>query len=443
MRLEDETMPAEPALRARHVLLQSYLRDYPGEAAARMEALPPAEVVRLLEQALPKDTISILERLTPDIAAEALARLSPERAAQALESMAAGRAAALLARTRPEVRSERLALLKPQVAAELESLLSYPQGTAGGIMDPRVTTFRPQATVRHALSRLRSVRDRRMSEVFLVDEDGRLSGMVSLQDLAVASPGQLLESLTRGVPPGAQATATREQVVETMGQSRLSSVPVVDFDGRLLGVIRHSALVAAAQQEASVDIQTMVGASKEERALSPVTFAVRKRLPWLQINLATAFLAAAVVGVFEGTIARFTALAVLLPVVAGQSGNTGAQALAVTMRGLALREVRVRHWLPVALKELRVAALNGLAVAAVTCAGVYLWSRSAGLTLVIGLAMVMSMVMAGVAGAAIPMVLSALGQDPAQSSSIVLTTITDIAGFLSFLGLATVFASML
>ena len=129
----------------------------------------------------------------------------------------------------------------------------------------------------------------------------------------------------------------------------------------------------------------MVGVSREERALSPVGFAVRKRLPWLEVNLLTAFLAASVVGLFEGTIARFTALAVLLPVVAGQSGNTGAQALAVTMRGLALREVRVRNWFRVASKEVRVAFINGIAVAVSTAAAVYLWSRSPGLTLVIGI----------------------------------------------------------
>jgi len=186
-----------------------------------------------------------------------------------------------------------------------------------------------------------------------------------------------------------------------------------------------------------------VGASREERALSKISFAVRKRLPWLQINLVTAFLAAAVVGIFEGTIARFTALAVLLPVVAGQSGNTGAQALAVTMRGMALREIRLRHWPRVAFKEASVGVVNGVAVAMVTSIGVYVWSRSFGLSLVIGLAMVLSMAIAGIAGAAVPMVLSALGQDPAQSSSIVLTTITDITGFLSFLGLATLFADML
>jgi magnesium transporter len=187
----------------------------------------------------------------------------------------------------------------------------------------------------------------------------------------------------------------------------------------------------------------MVGVSKDERALSKVSFAVRKRLPWLQINLLTAFLAASVVGLFEETIARVTALAVLLPVVAGQSGNTGAQALAVTLRGLALREVTERHWPKLVVKEFFAGLLNGLAVAAVTMLSVYAWSGSLGLCIVIGLAMVMAMSIAGVAGAAVPVVLSALGQDPAQSSSIVLTTVTDVFGFFSFLGLATLFSSML
>ena len=193
----------------------------------------------------------------------------------------------------------------------------------------------------------------------------------------------------------------------------------------------------------SADIQTMVGASKEERALSPAIFAVRKRLPWLQINLATAFLAASVVGLFEETIARFTALAVLLPVVAGQSGNTGAQALAVTMRGLALREIRLHHWLRIAFKEVNVAAINGIAVALTTAAGVYVWSQSAGLALVIMISMIISMVAAGMSGAVIPMILTALGQDPAQSSSIILTTVMDVVGFFSFLGIATLLAGML
>jgi magnesium transporter len=186
-----------------------------------------------------------------------------------------------------------------------------------------------------------------------------------------------------------------------------------------------------------------VGASEQERALSSPLFAVKKRLPWLQINLLTAFLAASVVGLFEETIATVTALAVLLPVVAGQSGNTGAQALAVTMRGLALREVRTRHWLRVVTKEVLAGAGNGVAVALTTSAAVWFWSDSSGLALVIGVSMVISMTLAGLSGAAIPMILTALRQDPAQSSSIVLTTVTDVAGFFSFLGIATLLSSML
>lgn len=168
-----------------------------------------------------------------------------------------------------------------------------------------------------------------------------------------------------------------------------------------------------------------------------------KRLPWLQINLLTAFLAASVIGLFEGTIAKFTALAVLLPVVAGESGNAGAQALVVTIRGLVLREISLRHWSMVVFKEMNVGLMNGFAVAATTALGVYIWSRSVGLVLVIAAAMVISMVAAGFAGALVPIMLQRFGQEPAQSSSIILTTVTDVVGFFSFLGIATLFSSML
>ena len=268
-------------------------------------------------------------------------------------------------------------------------------------------------------------------------------GAVPVQDLALAAPGARLESLVSAALATIQATAGREEVAEVLNRDHVDALPVVDFEGRLLGIIRHDALVKAAREEASADVQTMVGASRDERALSKVSFAVRKRLPWLQVNLGTAFLAAAVVGLFEETIARNTALAVLLPVVAGQSGNTGSQALAVTMRGLALREIRARHWPRVCIKEIRVALVNGIAVALTTALFVLLWSRSPGLALVIGSSMVLSMVAAGLSGAAIPILLSSIGQDPAQSSSIILTTVTDVVGFFSFLGIATLLSGLL
>ena len=228
-----------------------------------------------------------------------------------------------------------------------------------------------------------------------------------------------------------------------MKTARIAVLPVIDSDDRLVGVLRHSDLADAAANVATVDMQKMVGAGKDERGLSPISVAVKRRLPWLQINLATAFLAAAVVGLFEGTIAEITALAVLLPVVAGQSGNSGMQALAVTMRGLALREVKISHWPRLLVKEAGVGLVNGLAVALTTMAGVFLWSRSFALSLVIGIAMVISMVIACVSGGVIPVLLKALKRDPAQSSSIVLTTVTDVLGFLTFLGLATLFAPAL
>jgi magnesium transporter len=210
-----------------------------------------------------------------------------------------------------------------------------------------------------------------------------------------------------------------------------------------LGIIKNDALMTATKLEITENLQAMFGAGREEQALSKVSFAVRKRLPWLQVNLATAFLASLVVGIFEDTIARITILAVFLPVVAGQSGNTGSQALAVTMRGLALREIRLSQWFRVARKEIMVGFINGLAVSFTTGIIVYFWADSFGIAVVIGISMVLSMIIAGFSGAVIPMILKAVGQDPATSSSIILTTVTDICGFLSFLGLATALSGIL
>jgi magnesium transporter len=364
-------------------------------------------------------------------------------AARILTAIEPGRAVSLLDWLEPEPRERYLTLLERGFARELRAIAAYPEDSAGRLMDPRVVALREDATAREALARLRTGGRQADGEVFVVDARGHLTGLVTAQDVATAALTASLRPLAR--PRAALlAVATRAEIVERLsGAAGITSLPVVDIEGRLVGVIRAGTLVNVAHETAAGDIQAMVGASRDERALSKVSFAVRRRLPWLHVNLATAFLAAAVVGLFEDTIARFTALAVLLPVVAGQSGNTGAQALAVTMRGLALREVRPRHWLRIAFKEGRVAAINGIAVAFTTSAGVWLWSQSPGLAMVIGLAMILSMLAAGLAGAIIPIGLTVSGQDPAQAASIILTTVTDVVGFVSFLGLASLFASFL
>jgi magnesium transporter len=279
--------------------------------------------------------------------------------------------------------------------------------------------------------------------MLLLDDERHIEGMVAIQDLALAAPGDRLQEYMEPVPATVPRTATREEIFAVLEGHHVSSLPVVDADQRLIGIVRQAELTAIAREDAAGDIQAMFGVSRSEQALSPPWFSVRQRLPWLQINLLTAFAAAAVVGLFEDTISSYTALAILLPVVAGQSGNTGAQALAVVMRGLALREIGLAHWVRVVRKEFLVSIVNGIGVAATTALAVYLWSGSTGLTTIIGLAMVVSMAIAGIAGAAVPLLLTRLGQDPAQSSSIILTTVTDVAGFFSFLGIATLLITSL
>jgi magnesium transporter len=418
------------------LLADTSLRMYPAEVAPQLEQMRVADDVALLERIDPAVAADALRRVRGDRATEIAAALPEPAASRVLGSMEPATAAAILARLAPRERDARVGKLDPKLAAELRQLMAYPPGVAGAIMNPRVPSFRADTSAREALALLRASRVR-ATDVFVVDDDGRLTGAAGVQELALAEAGSRLEDLMTTSPARIQALAPHDELAAIAQDRRVSSLPVVDIEDRLLGVIPYADLLAATQRDATSDLQAMVGVSREERALSSSLVAVRRRLPWLQINLVTAFLAAAVVGLFEGTIAQFTALAVLLPVVAGQSGNTGAQALAVTLRGLTLREIRVRHWLRVVRKELLAGALNGTAVALVTATGVLVWSRSFGLAAVIGASMVCSMIIAGIAGASVPIALILLKQDPAAASSIVLTTVTDVMGFLTFLGFAT------
>jgi magnesium transporter len=424
------------------ILARTYLREYPDEATRVLDRLPERELAAVIDREPARYVGPLLERIQPNLAARVLERLPADLASATVGVMEPARTVTIIGWLDEGPRDALLAPVEGGLARELRRMAEYPEATAGRLMDPRAVGFRPGATVEQALTRLRAVRGRRIADVFLTDDEHHLTGRVPLQTLAIAAPDARLESMAQPAT-AVQAIDPQEEVVERFTDGRLASLPVVDFEGRLLGVIRYDTLATTAQEDVAADMQAMVGASRQERALSPVVFAVRKRLPWLEINLVTAFLAASVVGLFEGTIARFTALAVLLPVVAGQSGNTGAQALAVTMRGLAMREIRIGQWPRVLRKEASVALLNGIVVSLTTAGGVYLWSRSFGLAMVIGISMVLSMIAAGAAGVLVPTALTTLGQDPAQSSSIILTTVTDVVGFASFLGIATLLSGML
>jgi magnesium transporter len=396
-----------------------------------------------LETLTPQATAAHLDRLGAREAGALLAALPEAMARAVVATLPRTRAAQLVAAVEPDERQRVLAALPARVRADLAELFAHAPDTAGALMDPRITAFRTDMTVAEALERMRTFHEKEFDSIYLMDATGKLSRSVPLGEIVTATPDVRLDSLSRQPAVTVLAHATRAEIVAALADKRIAALPVVDGAGRLIGVIRHSALMSTSEAVATAGLQTMVGAGRDEGGHSPIGYAVRQRLPWLEINLATAFLAAFVVGLFEGTIAQFTALAVLLPVVAGQSGNSGMQALAVTLRALALREIDLRQWPRLIVKEAGVGILNGLAVAVVTMAAVFLWSRSAGLTMVIGVAMVTAMVIAGISGALIPVALKALRQDPAQSSSIVLTTVTDVMGFLTFLGLATLFSSLL
>ncbi|MEX0824324.1 MAG: magnesium transporter [Woeseia sp.] len=433
----------ETRQKAIEALNRRFLTDLPWQAAQQIEDMTATEAAAALSTQPASVLIPVFQRLTPNVAADLLRKLPEDLTLALISELLPNDSLRLLNLLEEDERGALVESLEPSIAAEIRQLMEYPADSAGRVMDSRITHFRGSSTVGRTLQILRKKRSNATRSLFLVDAGNRLSGKVQIQDIAVSEPETELQTLATPISATVTPMTTRAEVVELLEHQRLADLPVVDLDGKLLGVIYHTALLHAIQEDSSADIQMMVGASKDERALSPAMFAVRKRMPWMQVNLLTAFLAASVVGLFENTIAQFTALAVLLPVVAGQSGNAGAQALAVTMRGLALREITVRHVARVTLKEVKVGFINGLGIALTCGIGVYFWSGSLGLVVVIATSMVLAMVAAGFAGAVVPIVLTRLGQDPAQSSSIVLTTVTDVAGFFSFLGIATLLAAML
>jgi magnesium transporter len=431
------------AVSAMERLARALADNHPEDAARVLEAMDTAEAARLMTR-LPARTLGrIVEKLSPQLAGGLLGRLESARTRELVEKLPLHQSAAILEQLDEAARESALAGLPERTSRHLRALLEYPPGTAGALMDVQVATVHVDLTVAEAIAVIRKAPRDTLTYLYVLDRDGRLVGVLNTRELLLTGARDRIEALIRPITSSLSPTMTQTEVAAAIESSRLIALPVVDGEGRLLGVVRHQEALDAVRQEAFSDLQKMVGAGADERALSPVGIVVRKRLPWLYVNLLTAFLAAAVVGIFEGTIQQVTALAVLLPVVAGQGGNTGAQALAVVMRGIALREVIPGTLRSLMLKELYGAAWNGTAVALLTAGAVFLWDGRWALALVIGLSMVVNMICAALAGAAIPLVLQALNRDPAQSSSIFMTTVTDVVGFASFLGFAVLLMPLL
>ncbi|MCC5887329.1 MAG: magnesium transporter [Gammaproteobacteria bacterium] len=427
-------------------LHRSFIRQHPGAAVRVVDNLKGEELgsaVRAVADHDPVLLLPVLDRLPPGRALEVFRLLAADAKERILLAAGPRLAVTLLGALSPQERQATLEPLPASMQREFERLLAFPDDSAGRLMDRAYDVARPWMSATELRARLRESDLKRVRSVYVVDDDRRLLGRLDMQDLALADENDLVEGLMQPAAGMLELATPRAEIVVLLEDTRLDSLPVVDLEQRLMGVVRYTSLYRAIEAEANLDIQTMVGVSADERALSPFGFVIRRRLPWLHVNLLTAFLAASVVGLFEHTIAQFTALAVLMPVVAGMSGNAGAQALAVTIRGLALREIGIGDWRRLLFKEQRAAFVNGIALALSCGIGVLLWSQSPGLALVIGIAMILGLMAAATAGALVPILLTRFGQDPATASSILLTTVTDVFGFFAFLGTATLLSGLL
>ena len=334
-----------------------------------------------------------------------------------------------------------------QQRERIEHLRTYPPESAGQLMTSEMVTIRETMTAEETIRELR--RRGEQSEfifyVYVVNDAGTFLGVVPIRRLisSPASGERLIRDVMVADPVAVYATDDQEKVAEFTARYNLLAVPVVDEQFRLLGVVTVDDVIDVMQAEATEDMYLMQGLSDEDRVYSPMTQSIRKRFPWMVLNLATAFLAAGVVGLFERSIAEFVVLATFMPIVAGMGGNTGTQTLTVITRGIALGELQFDEGMRAVGKQLGIGVIVGAGIGVLTGAIAWLWKGNPGLGLVLFFSMLLNMAIAGFAGAAVPLALKSLNLDPALGGGVIVTTFTDVFGFLIFLGLATAFMGVL
>jgi len=451
LRPRDLALALRGLARRRPEEAEEYLDSHPEHWASLVEADPhdAADILEALEDEAAADLLSglgaeaaaeVLEEIQDEAAADILEELQHEAAADFLEELPADEAADIVGELEPEARRAVLEEMTDDKAEDIRELLAYPADSAGGLMSTELATLPAAISAGEAIEALRRLHEHLeyLAYVYVVDQQGRLIGVVSFRELVFARPGTALEEVMVANPVAVRPETDREDVAELVQRYNLVAVPVVDHTGRLLGMVTIDDVIEEVQQEATEDIATMVGAGKEETIYTPVARSVRSRLPWTAVNLATAFLVAAVVSRFEPVISRLAVLAAYMPVVASVGGNSGAQSQAVVIRAMAVGSIP-SHWVRrVMLRSGLVGLFNGVAVGALSGVIAALFTHQAGIGLVIALAALTNLVVANLAGSGIPIILEKLGKDPALASNIFMTMITDLVGFGGFLAIATV-----
>jgi magnesium transporter len=411
----------------------------PADLADVLAALDDEERVRVVK-ALPPELSSqaLVELPEHEHAEETLAALDPEHAAEIVEELEDDDAADLLGELEPE-QAERI-LAEVEDRDEVDRLLRYDEESAGGLMTTNLVTVTDTDTVALAMEAIRRQAEDAddVTEIFVVDHVRRLVGTLPFKQLVLSPPACLVREVMESADVRVAPDVDQEEVARQMARYNVPSVPVVDASGRLLGRVTYDDVIDVAEAEATEDLLRFGGVSPDEGLGATWSSAVRSRLPWLYVNLLTAFLAAAVVYFFKGSIERLAVLAVWMPIVAGMGGNAGTQALAVTVRRLSLGHGPATRLREIITKELLVGIVNGAAIGIVIALVAVLLGEQWRLGLVVFLAMSLNLFVAGFAGSFVPVALERLGADPAVASSVFVTAFTDVCGFGLLLGLATV-----
>ena len=441
-------VPEEQAQERIQQLRYAMVEEGVAAALAPFQELHPADQGELVAELPRERQQQLLEFLTPWEIAQVLGHMDPDEAAGVSRALETPVLSLALDAGSPDVAADIVRLLPPeraqevlggmQTAQEVTSLLQYPDESAGGLMTPEYPVVRAEVTAAMALDGLRLLgpQAETVPSFFVVAGDGRLVGSLGIARLALARPTDVVGDIMDPDVRSVSAAADQEECARLMERYDLRHLPVVDPEHRLVGVILVEDVVDVVEEEATEDMYKMIGMGGA-RLFGPLRGSVRHRLPWLYVNLVTTLLAALVISLFESTIDQVVVLAVFLPVVAGQGGIGGTQTLTLVVRGMALGELLGRRGLRLLGRELLLGLLHGLLLGVGVGALAYAWKGSPMLGVVLGLAMLGNMLVGGLAGAGIPLVLRWLRMDPAVASAVIVTTFTDILGFLMFLGLAT------
>lgn len=428
----------EEILQTEHRLIQQFIHFDPDKAAHAFEELGPSRSASTLAGLSDREGATCLEHMRPHNAVAIMQELPVKRAAAMLGLLTPHHAAEIIQLMPRALRQNTACLLDRAFAKAINEIISYPQESAGRLMKKEFVAFRSDLQVHEVVTKLREMASRNdyNTYCYVVGPQNKLLGILNTRDLLLSTPEQSVDGIMRTKVEAVSPFTDREILMRLFREKKYFAIPVVDERGAIIGVISAENIIASTENAVSEDMQTLFGASAEERSYSSIAFKVKKRLPWLYINLATAFLAATVVSAFENLIAQIAALAVFLPIIAGQGGNAGIQTLSVVLRGLIMREVSVKDARRLLRDEVLVGLANGVCIGLVTAAAAWAWKGSPFLGLVVGAAMIINMIAAGVSGALLPLLLKRLGLDPAHSSGIFVTTITDVVGFAALLGLA-------